>query len=68
MKKTHFNSMKEIAFELQTLNLQRKIKMEEMKLLKHQVKQDLHPLNWMGTVFGLVKKYGVVYMIRKIIK
>ena len=68
MKKTHFNSMLEISMELRTLNLKRKIKMEEMKLLKHQVKQDLHPLHWMGTIFGLIKKYGVVYMIRKILK
>ncbi|SHJ11445.1 DUF6327 family protein [Aquimarina spongiae] len=67
MEKT-YNSFKEIEQDLRKLNLQRKISFEQMKLVKHELKEDLQPYNWVITVLNSVKKYGILYIIRKIFK
>ncbi|QLG44962.1 DUF6327 family protein [Costertonia aggregata] len=68
MKRKPYTSLKEIKLELQTLNLQRKIQMEELKLTRHQFKEDLRPMNWISTLLKGVKKYGVLMLLKKIIK
>lgn len=68
MKRKQYTSLDEIKLDLQTLNLQRKIQMEELKLTRHQIKEDLSPINWIGTLLKGVKKYGVLMLLKKIIK
>ncbi|MRX64488.1 DUF6327 family protein [Maribacter luteus] len=68
MDKRPYNSLKEIKLELQTLNLERKIQMEELKLTKHQIKEDLQPINWIATLFKGVKKYGALLLLKKMLR
>ncbi|MDN3667385.1 DUF6327 family protein [Algibacter miyuki] len=68
MKKKNYSSLEEINTELHLLSLQRKIHMEELKLTKHQLKEDLSPANWINTALQGIKKYGILMLLRKIIK
>lgn len=68
MEKKNYDSLQEIKLELQMLNLQRKIQMEELKLTRHQIKEDLSPINWIGTLLKGVKKYGMLMLLKKIIR
>ncbi len=68
MKQKEFNSLEDIKLELLTLSLQRKIQMEELKLTKNQLKEELKPINWIGTLLSGVKKYGVLLLLKKIIR
>jgi hypothetical protein len=68
MKQKEFNSLEDIKLALLTLSLQRKIQMEELKLTKNQFKEDLKPMNWIGTLFSGVKKYGLLLLLKKIIR
>lgn len=63
-----YQNFDEIEFDLQRLDLERQIAMEELKGLKQEVKEDLSPYNWLSTAISLVKKYGVLYLIKKILK
>ncbi|GAA4271989.1 DUF6327 family protein [Aquimarina gracilis] len=67
MEKT-YTSFKEIEQDLRKLNLQRKIALEEMKLLKFELKEDLQPYQWVSTLLSAIKKYGIFYMIRRIFR
>ena len=68
MKKKNYNSLEEISNELQLLSLKREIHLEELKLTKHQLKEDLSPANWINTGIKAIKKYGILMLLRKIIK
>ncbi|MDV7139541.1 DUF6327 family protein [Maribacter sp. TH_r10] len=68
MDKRPYNSLKEIKLKLHTLNLERKIQMEELKLTKHQIKEDLQPINWIATLFKGVKKYGALILLKKMLR
>ncbi|GAL80408.1 hypothetical protein JCM19274_698 [Algibacter lectus] len=37
-------------------------------MTKHQLKEDLSPANWISTALAGIKKYGVLMLLRKIIK
>lgn len=63
-----YQNFDEIEFDLQRLDLERQIAMEELKGLKQDVKEDLSPYNWLSTAISLVKKYGILYLIKKILK
>lgn len=63
-----YNNIEDINVELKRLNLQRQIAWEEMKGLRHEVKEDLSPYNWVNTALSAAKKYGVLYLIRKILR
>lgn len=63
-----YNNFEEIEYDLQRLDLERKIALEELKGLKQEVKEDLSPYNWLSTSISLVKKYGILYLIKKILK
>ncbi|TPN84441.1 DUF6327 family protein [Aquimarina algicola] len=67
MKKT-YSSFKEIERDLQALNLQRKISFEEIKVLKYELKEDLQPYQWLSTIMNLIKKYGVLYLLKRLFK
>ncbi|WP_405291862.1 DUF6327 family protein [Algibacter sp. Ld11] len=68
MKKKNYNSLEEINTELHLLSIQREIHLEELKLTKHQLKEDLTPANWINTALKGIKKYGVLMLLRKMIK
>lgn len=68
MKPKQYNSLEDIKLDLLTLNLQRKIHMEELKLTRHQLREDLSPMNWIGTLLKGVKKYGALMILKKIFK
>lgn len=63
-----YNNLDEIEFDLKRLDLERKIALEEIKGLKQDIKDDLSPYNWLSMVLSVVKKYGVLYMVRKFLK
>lgn len=63
-----YKNFEQIEYDLKRLDLERKIAMEEFKGLKQEVKQDLSPYSWLSTVLSFVKKYGILYLIRKIFR
>ncbi|MFD2565136.1 DUF6327 family protein [Aquimarina rubra] len=67
MAKT-YSSFEEIEHDLKKYDLQRQISLEEIKLLKTELKEDLQPYQWVSTIFSAVKKYGIYYLIKRIFK
>ena len=65
---TAFNNFEEIDQELKRLSLEREIAFEELKGIQHDVKEDLTPPKWLGTIFSFAKKYGLLVLLKKIIK
>lgn len=63
-----YNNIEDINNDLKRLHLQRQIAWEEMKGLRHEVKEDLSPYNWVNTLLSAAKKYGFLYLIRKILR
>lgn len=63
-----YKNFEQIDFDLKRLNLERQIALEEIKGLKQEVKDDLSPYNWLSTVLSAVKKYGILYLIRKVVR
>ncbi|MCL8006611.1 hypothetical protein [Gelidibacter japonicus] len=63
-----FKSFDEIDYELTKLNLERQIAWEEIKGLKNDFKEDMKPLNWVGTGLKYAGKYGVLVLLRKLIR
>lgn len=63
-----YRNFDEIEFDLKRLKLEREIALEEIKGLKQDVKEDLSPYSWLSTILSAVKKYGMLYLIRKIVK
>lgn len=68
MERKNYTSLEEIKLDLSILNLERKIYMEELKLTKHQIKEDLSPVNWIGTLLKGVKKYGLLILVKKLFR
>lgn len=66
MKK--YNSKDQINEELKRLTLERQIAWEEIKGLRYELKEDLEPYNWVNTAISALKKYGLLYMIRKLFR
>ncbi|UWX54427.1 hypothetical protein NYZ99_16100 [Maribacter litopenaei] len=63
-----YRNFDEIEYDLERLDLERQIALEELKGLKQEVKEDLSPYNWLSTSISFVKKYGILYLIKKILK
>lgn len=63
-----YTNFEEINLDLKRLNLERQIALEEIKGLKQEVKEDLRPYNWLSTALSAIKKYGIFYLIRKILR
>jgi len=63
-----YKNFEQIDYDLTRLNLERQIALEEIKGLKQEVKEDLSPYSWMTTVLSAVKKYGILYLIRKVVR
>ncbi len=63
-----YKNFDEVEYNLKRLKLEREIALEELKGLKQDVQEDLSPYNWMSTAFSAAKKFGMLYLIRKIVK
>ncbi len=63
-----YKNFEEVEFELKKLDLERKIALEELKGLKENVREDLSPVSWVNTILSAVKKYGILYLIKKILR
>lgn len=62
---SRYNSFEEINRALKQLKLQQAIATEEMKGIKYQLQNDLQPLNLIGTALNVIKKYGIIYFVKK---
>lgn len=60
--------MDEVEFNLERLNLERQIAFEELKGIKEDVKHDLSPYRWLSTGLTYVRRYGFLYLVRKIFR
>ena len=63
-----YKNFEEIEFNLKRLKLEREIALEELKGLKQDVQEDLSPYNWVSTAFSTAKKFGMLYLMRKVVK
>jgi len=63
-----YKNFEEVEFHLKCLKLEREIALEELKGIKNDVKQDLSPYNWVSTAISAVRKYGMLYLVRKVVK
>ncbi|MFX0556498.1 hypothetical protein ACOCEA_06850 [Maribacter sp. CXY002] len=63
-----YRNFEEVEYDLKKLDLERKIALEELKGLKEDVREDLSPISWVSTILSAVKKYGILYLIRKILR
>lgn len=63
-----YKNLNEVEYDLKRLNLERQIALEQIKGIKNDVKEDLSPYSWLSTVFSAVKKFGVLYLVKKIIR
>ncbi|TDT46224.1 hypothetical protein CLV90_0270 [Maribacter spongiicola] len=63
-----YKNFNEIEYNLKRLKLERQIALEELKGLKQDVQQDLSPYNWVSTAFSAAKKFGMLYLMRKVVK
>lgn len=63
-----YKNFDEIEFNLKRLDLERQIALEQIKGLKQDVQVDLSPYNWVATAVSAAKKFGFVYLIRKLIR
>tara|TARA_R110000868_G_scaffold28497_1_gene106778 strand:- start:906 stop:1100 length:195 start_codon:yes stop_codon:yes gene_type:complete len=63
-----YKNFEEIDFNLKRLKLEREIALEELKGLKQDVQEDLSPYNWVSTAFSAAKKFGMLYLMRKVVK
>ena len=63
-----YNSSEEIKKDLKRLKLERQIAWEEMKGLRYKVKEDLQAYSWLNMALSVAKKYGMLYLIRKLFK
>ncbi|XLS30584.1 DUF6327 family protein [Flavobacteriaceae bacterium M23B6Z8] len=66
MKK--YNSFEEIERDLKRLDLQRQIAKEQLIGIKYDFQESLSPYSWMMTAFSAVKKYGILFLIRRLFK
>ena len=63
-----YKNFEEVEFHLKRLKLEREFALEELKGIKNDVKQDLSPYNWVSTAISAAKKFGMLYLVRKVVK
>ena len=64
----HYKTEQQIKQELRRLQLEKEIAWEELKTLKGDFKESLQPYQWMQTGLKIFSKFGVMMLVRKIIK
>jgi hypothetical protein len=65
--KTYKNA-ESIERNLKILDLERKIALEEIKLLKEDYKEDLQPIHWLYSGLKYAGKFAGALIIKKILK
>lgn len=63
-----YNSYEDIERDLKRYKLERQIALEELKAIKGEFKEDLQPFNWVKTGFHYASKFGVMLLIKKILR
>lgn len=63
-----YKDAQSVEQELKILDLERKIALEEIKLLKEDYKQDLQPINWMHSGLKYAGKFAGMMLLKKILK
>lgn len=63
-----YNSFEDIERDLKRYKLERQIALEELKTLKGEFKEDLQPYNWIKTGYHYASKFGIMLLIKKILK
>ena len=63
-----YENFKEIEKDLKRLNLERKIALEEIKGIKYKLEEDISPYHWISSLLSIFKKYGVLYLGKKLFK
>lgn len=64
----HYKTEQQIKQDLRRLQLEKEIAWEELKTLKGDFKESLQPYQWMQTGLKLFSKFGVMMLVKKIIK
>lgn len=65
--KASYNNFDEIDTDLKRLDLQRKIAWEELKLVKHDFKDQFKPLSWVQSTLKFAGKYGIFMILKRFI-
>ncbi|MHB0755212.1 DUF6327 family protein [Polaribacter sp. M15] len=63
-----YTSFAEIEKDLRKLELEKEIAKEELKIVKHNFEEFLKPVNWLTSAFRTISKYGILMLIKKILK
>ena len=63
-----YESFNEIERDLKKIGLERDIAFEELKIVKHDFEGYLEPLTWINSLFKKASKYGILLLIKKIMK
>jgi len=66
-EKTYKNAAS-VESDLKILDLERKIALEEIKLLKEDYKEDLKPINWLHSGLKYASKFAGMVILKKILK
>lgn len=68
MSKLVFNNITELENHIKAMELRRKIDVEKLKYLKNQLSSDLKPYKFIGTGVKIFQRYGLMYLIKKLLK
>jgi len=63
-----YKTFDDINKSLKRLNLERKIALEELKLVQGKVEEDLKPVNLIINILQVVGKIGAFKLLKKIIR
>lgn len=63
-----YQSFEEIERDLKQLSLERKIAVEELKIVKNDFEESIKPISILTSIFKFFSKYGVLMLIKKIFK
>lgn len=63
-----YTSFIEIEKDLRKLELEKAIAKEELKIVKHNFERYLQPVHWISSILKMASKYGIVLLIKRILK
>lgn len=63
-----YKTFDDIDYELTKLKLERQIALEEIKGVRLEFQEDMKPLNWVSTGIKFAGKYGIIVLLRKLIR
>ncbi|WP_317128656.1 hypothetical protein [Subsaximicrobium wynnwilliamsii] len=66
--KPQYTNFKQVDHDLKRLNLERKIAVEELKIVKSDYIEALSPYNWLQTGLKFAGKYGVFVLLKKLFR